>query len=57
VIFDRRITKATPGDFRTRIISDGAIPSLHIDYKNSRIKQYFKEGRGLRTETTINGEI
>jgi hypothetical protein len=54
VIFDRRITKATPGDFRTRIISDGTIPSLHIDYKNSRIKQYFKEGRGLRTETTIN---
>lgn len=54
VIFDRRITKATPGNFRTRIISDGAIPSLHIDYKNSRIKQYFKEGRGLRTETTIN---
>jgi len=54
VIFDRRITKATPGDFRTRIISDGTIPSLHIDYKNSRIKQYFKEGRALRTETTIN---
>ena len=54
VIFDRRVTKATPGDFRTRIISDGAIPSLHIDYKNTRIKQYFKEGRALRTETTIN---
>ena len=30
------------------------IPSLHVDYKNSRIKQYHKEGRALRTETTIN---
>jgi hypothetical protein len=30
------------------------IPSLHLDYKSSRLKQYFKEGRALRTETTIN---
>jgi hypothetical protein len=30
------------------------IPSLHVDYKNSRIKQYHKEGRALRTETTIS---
>ena len=29
-------------------------PSLHVDYKHSRIKQYHKEGRALRTETTIN---
>jgi hypothetical protein len=27
---------------------------LHVDYKRSRIKQYHKEGRALRTETTIN---
>ena len=27
---------------------------LHIDYKHSRIKQYHKKGRALRTETTIN---
>ncbi len=54
LIFDRRVIKRTPGVFRTRIISDGVIPSLHVDYKSSRIKQYFKEGRGLRTETTIN---
>jgi hypothetical protein len=26
----------------------------NVHYKNSKIKQYFKEGRGLRTETTIN---
>jgi len=30
------------------------IPSLHIDYKGTPIKQYHKEGQALRTETTIN---
>ena len=30
------------------------VPSLHVDYKTTRIKQYHKEGRALRTETTIN---
>jgi hypothetical protein len=54
LIFDRRVTRSTPGPFRTRIITDGVIPSLHIDYKGTRIKQYHKEGRALRTETTIN---
>jgi hypothetical protein len=54
LIFDRSITKATPGPFRTRVITDGVIPSLHIDYKGTRIKQYHKEGQALRTETTIN---
>ena len=54
LIFDRRIMKTTPGRFRTRILSDGVIPSLHLDYKNTRIKQYHKQGRALRTETTIN---
>src|SRR5215469_8292187 len=54
LIFDRPIIKTTPGPFRTRVITDGVIPSLHIDYKGTRIKQYHKEGRALRTETTIN---
>ncbi|MDH5670778.1 MAG: hypothetical protein OEZ06_01425 [Myxococcales bacterium] len=36
------------------MITHGVIPSLHFDYKHSRIKQYHKEGRALRTETTIN---
>ena len=54
LIFDRRIMKTTPGRFRTRIITDGVIPSLHLDYKNTRIKQYHKLGRALRTETTLN---
>ena len=59
LIFDRRVTKRTPGRFRTRVLTDGVIPSLHIDYKNSRIQQDFKpvpEVRevGARTETTIH---
>lgn len=54
LIFERRVTKATPGRFRTRVITDGVTPSLHVDYKTSRIKQYHKEARALRTETTIN---
>jgi hypothetical protein len=54
LIFDRRVMKTTPGRFRTRVITEGVTPSLHIDYKSSRIKQYHKLGRALRTETTIN---
>jgi hypothetical protein len=54
LIFGRRIYCNTPGRFRTRVITEGVIPSLHVDYKCSRIKQYYKEGRALRTETTIN---
>jgi hypothetical protein len=58
LIFDRRIIgkgrRATPGRFRTRVLTEGVTPSLHVDYKHSKIKQYHKEGRALRTETTIN---
>jgi hypothetical protein len=58
LIFERRIIRrgpsATPGRFRTRVITEGVYPSLHVDYKGTRIKQYHKEGRALRTETTIN---
>jgi hypothetical protein len=54
LVFDRRINRRTPGRFRTRVITDGVVPSLHVDYRKSRIKQYHKEGEALRTETTIN---
>jgi hypothetical protein len=54
LIFDRKVSRRTPGRFRTRVITEGVVPSLYIDYKNTRIKQYHKEGRALRTETTIN---
>jgi hypothetical protein len=57
VLFDRRLTRRTPPPsygYRTRVITAGVDPSLHIDYKHCQVKQYFKEGRALRTETTIN---
>lgn len=54
LLFDRRIQKNTPGQFRTRVITAGVAPSLHVEYKHTGIKQYFKENRALRTETTIN---
>ncbi|MCL5445594.1 MAG: hypothetical protein M1121_06010 [Actinobacteria bacterium] len=54
LIFNRRVTKRTPGRFRTRVVTVGVTPSIHVDYKNTRIKQYHKEGQALRTETTIN---
>ena len=58
LVFDRRLMRRgprrTPGPFRTRVITQGVTPSLHIDYKHTRIKQYHKEGKALRTETTVN---
>ncbi len=54
LIFDRRVIKTTPGAFRTRVVRKGVIPSLRIDYKSNGIKQYFKEGRALRTELTVH---
>jgi len=54
LVFDRRIVKNTPSRFRTRVIQPGVHPSLHIEYKTCHLKQYFKENRALRTETTIN---
>lgn len=54
LIFDRRVSRRTPGRFQTRVVTEGVIPSLHYDFKSARIKEYFKEGRALRVETTIN---
>jgi hypothetical protein len=54
LLFGRRVTRRTPGRFRTRVLTDGVTPSLHVTYKSTDIKQYYKEGRGLRGETTIN---
>lgn len=33
LIFNRGITGRTPGRFRARVITNGVVPSLHIDYK------------------------
>ncbi len=54
LIFNRRVQRNTPGRFRTRVVTEGVTPTLYVDYKRSRIKQYHKEGRALRTETTLN---
>jgi len=54
LIFDRKITRRTPGRFLTRVLGRGVEPALQIRYKHSKLKQYFKDGRALRTETTIN---
>jgi hypothetical protein len=54
LLFTRRITRATPGRFQTRVITHGVAPSVHVEYKRCHIKQYFKEERALRTETTFN---
>lgn len=54
LVFERRVTQRTPGLFRTQVVHEGVNPSLHAYYKKTHVKQYFKEGRALRTETTIN---
>jgi len=53
LIFNRRIPRGACG-FRTRIVTKDVTPSLNVYYKSTRIKQYHKENRALRTETTIN---
>jgi len=57
LLFPTRLTRATPPPpfgYRTRVITRGVQPSLHVDFKRSHVKQYFKEGWALRTETTFN---
>src|SRR5207249_5747254 len=53
LVFDRNIRGTTPGIFQTRVITKGTNPALTCYYKSSLIKQYFKEGKALRTETVI----
>jgi hypothetical protein len=60
LLFPLRLTRATPPPtygYRTRVITEGVQPSLHIEYKSSHVKQYFKEQHALRTETTINNPM
>jgi len=54
LVFGRRVNRRTPSRYRTRVIEHGVAPSLHVEYKHSDVKQYFKEGHALRTETTVN---
>ena len=58
LIFARHVRtrgrRPTPSRFRTRVLTADVSPSIHVDYKHSKIKQYHKLGRAIRTETTIN---
>jgi hypothetical protein len=54
VVFGRRVSRRTPGRFHTRVINNGTQAAIQVHYRASKVKQYFKEGRALRTETTIN---
>lgn len=54
LLFDRRVTRRTPGRFETHVLADHTIPEILFRYKHSTIKQYLKRGRALRTETTVN---
>lgn len=52
--FDRRITRRTPGQFKTRILREGTVACMKVFYKSSFLKQYNKSGRVLRTELCVN---
>jgi len=58
LIFGRRVRvrgrRPTPSRWRTRVLTAEVTPSIHVDYKHSKIKQYHKLERAIRTETTIN---
>ena len=58
LIFNRRVRvrgkRPTPSRWRTRVLTADVTPSIHVDYKHSKIKQYHKLQKALRTETTIN---
>jgi hypothetical protein len=53
LLFDRVVTKKTPGQFRPRGIQEGVPPSRHIHDQHFDRKPYGKEGRGCRTEGTF----
>jgi hypothetical protein len=58
LVFSRAIRQRgrfrTPGTFRTQVITTGTCPYLYLFYKKTQVKQYLKEGRALRAETTLN---
>jgi hypothetical protein len=54
LIFERKVTKATPSEFHTRVLREGIQPIVRIKYKHSVLKQYLKDGRALRTEMVFN---
>jgi hypothetical protein len=57
LIFERKVTKATPSEFHTRVLREGMQPIIRIRYKHSALKQYLKDGRALRTEMVFNNTL
>ena len=60
LLFPTRLQRNTPPPdlgYKTRVITRGVAPSLHVEFKHSHVKQYFKEERAVRTETTINDPL
>jgi hypothetical protein len=37
IVFGRKVTAATPGRFRTRIVTNAVHPQLHAYYKHSKV--------------------
>ena len=54
LIFGRPVRSTTPGVLATRVVTRGVDVTINANYRHSRVKQYFKEGRALRIETVIN---
>lgn len=55
IVFGRRVNRRTPGRFCTRILTAETRAGLSVTYQDRhRVKEYCKEGRALRIETTIN---
>ncbi|MGB8382321.1 MAG: hypothetical protein WCG47_13960, partial [Dermatophilaceae bacterium] len=49
-----RPTIAPSGGFKTKIDQHCELVTLNVFYKNSRLKQYLKDGVALRIETVVN---
>jgi hypothetical protein len=55
LIFGRRIPRRRGQQAaRTRVFTQDVSPNLHVGYRNTHVKQYWKLNRALRTETTFN---
>lgn len=54
LIFGRQVRKNTIGTFSTKVATENTEVRINVFYRNSRIKQYLKEGRALRIELVCN---
>ena len=54
LIFSRQVRKNTKGTFSTKLVNRGTEMTVNVFYRDSRIKEYLKEGRALRIEFVCN---